>query len=99
MKRALILSAALLMLAGVALGDDAAAGAAKSLSVRTFSFKYKDSEKAAAMIKPLLSSEGSMSIQPSTNALVVTDRADNLKTIAKALADFDLPPQPFRLVV
>jgi hypothetical protein len=98
MKRILVTFAALLMLSSAALADDAG-DVSKSLSVRTFSFKYKDAGRAAEMIKPLLSAEGSMSIQPSTNALVVTDRADNLKSIAKLLGQFDAPPQAFRLVV
>jgi hypothetical protein len=98
MKRVLVAVVALLMLSGAAFADDAAAGA-KSLSVHTFTFRYKDADKAAAMIKSLLSAEGSMSIQPSTNALVVTDRADNLKTITKALTEFDVAPQAFRLTV
>ncbi len=98
MKRVWIVITALLMLSGAAFADDAAAGA-KSLTVHAFTFKYKDADKAAAMIKSLLSSEGSMSIQPSTNALVVTDRAENLKTITKALAEFDVAPQAFRLTV
>ena len=71
----------------------------KALTVRTFTFKHKDADKAAAAIKSLLSAEGSMSIQPSTNALVVTDRPDNMKAIAKTLADFDAAAQPFRLSV
>ena len=98
MKRALILASVLLMLTGAAFADDAATGA-KSLSVRAFTFKYKDADKAAAMIKSLMSAEGSMSIQPSTNALVVTDRAENLKSIVKTLAEFDVPPQLFRVIV
>jgi hypothetical protein len=98
MKKALVIVAALLMLSSVIFADDAAAGA-KSLSVHTFTFKYKDADKAAAMIKALLSSEGSMSIQPSTNALVVTDRGDNLKAITRALTEFDVAPQAFRLTV
>jgi hypothetical protein len=98
MKQTFVLLAALLMLTAVALADDAAAGA-KSLSVHTFTFKYKDAEKAAAMIKPLLSAEGLMSIQPSTNALVVTDRPENLQTIRKALNEFDVEPHAFRLMV
>jgi uncharacterized protein YjdB len=98
MKRALITCAALLLLSGAAFaGDDA--DASKSLSVRTFTFKYKDSGKAADIIKPLLSAEGSISIQAGTNALVVTDRPDVLKTLAKALNDYDAPPQAFKLVV
>ena len=101
MKRALMLFALLLTAAGAVLGEPAAAAGApaKSLSVQTFTFRYKDASKAAEMIKPLMSSEGSMSIQPSTNALVVTDRPDNLKSIVKALTEFDVPPQPFRVFV
>jgi hypothetical protein len=73
--------------------------AAKSLTVRTFTFKYKDADKAAAVVKPLLSTEGTISLQPGTKSVVVTDRADNLKAVAKALADFDAPPQTFHLSV
>jgi len=98
MKRALVLCSVLLMMTSVVFADDAGAGA-KSLSVHTFTFKYKDADKAAAMIKPLMSSEGSLSMQASTNALVVTDRPENLKAITKALTEFDQPPQPFRIVV
>jgi uncharacterized protein YjdB len=97
MKRALITFAALLLLSGAAFGDDA--DASKSLSVRTFTFKYRDPGKAAEIIKPLLSAEGSISIQAGTNALVVTDRPEILKTLAKALNDYDAPPQAFKLVV
>ncbi len=98
MKRVLLIFVALLMVSSAALAD-AADAAAKPLSVRTFTFKYKDAQKAAAMIKSLVSAEGLMSIQPSTNALVVTDRPENLKTITKALTEFDTPPQTFRLTV
>jgi uncharacterized protein YjdB len=97
MKRALITFAALLLLSGAAFADDA--DAPKSLSVRTFTFKHKDPAKAAEIIKPLLSAEGSISIQAGSNALVVTDRPDVLKTLAKTLNDYDAPPQAFKLVV
>jgi len=70
-----------------------------ALSVRTFTFKYKDADKAAAIIKPLMSTDGSMSIQPASNSLAVTDRAENLKAIVKALAEFDTAAQPFRLSI
>jgi hypothetical protein len=91
----------LLALSGAAFAEPAAAAAdAKpALAVRSFSFKFKQADKAAAAIKPLLSKEGSMSIQPSTNSLVVTDRAENLKSVAKLIGDFDKEPQSFRLYV
>jgi hypothetical protein len=78
---------------------DDAPDAAKSLTVRTFSFKHKTPEAAATVIKPLMSSEGSVSIQANTNAIVVTDRAENLKSIATAIAQYDVAPQLFRLEV
>src|ERR1700682_1275538 len=68
----------------------------KALSVRSFSFKSKEADKAAAAIKLLLSPDGSMSIQPATNSLVVTDRPEKLKAIAKALGDFDTEGPTFR---
>jgi hypothetical protein len=93
---------ALLFLATPAFADVAAADAAqagKSLTVRTFQFKHKQADKAAAIIKPLMSAAGSMSIQPSANSLVVTDAPENLKKIARALEEFDAPVQPFRLEI
>lgn len=78
---------------------DDAADVAKSLTVRTFSFKHKAPEAAAAVIKPLMSSEGSVSIQASSNAIVVSDRPENLKSISAAIAQFDVAPQLFRLDV
>jgi hypothetical protein len=97
-KRILMLAAAMLLLCSAGFAEAATDGT-KALSVRTFTFKYKDADKAAVVIKSLISSEGSMSIQPSTNALVVTDHAENLKVIARALADFDAPAQAFKLSV
>ncbi|HUR79527.1 MAG TPA: secretin N-terminal domain-containing protein [Thermoanaerobaculia bacterium] len=87
----------LLLLSSAAFADAADMG--KSLSVRTFAFKHKQAENAAAVIKSLMSADGTMSIQPKTNSLVVTDDPANLKRIAAALAEFDTAPQAFKLSV
>lgn len=100
MKRLMTLLVVLLLATVPALADVApadAAGAAKSLSVRTFQFKHKTAEQAASAIKSLRGVEGSVSI--TNNALVVTDTPENLKAIAKALAELDQPAQPFRLSI
>ncbi|HEV7922098.1 MAG TPA: secretin N-terminal domain-containing protein [Thermoanaerobaculia bacterium] len=86
-----------LMTCGAALAEPAADG--KALTVRTYQFKYKDADRAAAAIKALMSAEGSLSIQPTANSLVVTDHPDNLKQISAALATFDAPAQAFKLSV
>jgi hypothetical protein len=95
MKRVLILLTLCLFATGVAIAEPAVD--AKALNVRTFQFKYKDADKAAAIIKPLMSAEGTMSIQPASNSLVVTDRAEKMKAIADALAAFDTAPHDVKL--
>ena len=96
MKRLMICFVALFLLASPAFAD-AAPAEGKSLSVRTFQFKNKTAEQAATAIKSLRGVEGSVSI--TNNALVVTDTPENLKKIAAKLAEFDVPPQPFRLSI
>ena len=97
MKRIAVMLMVLLFVSATAFADAADVG--KSLSVRTFQFKHKQAEKAAAAIKDLMSANGSMAIQPGTNSLVVTDDPENLKKIAAALASYDTAPQPFQLTV
>src|SRR5687768_2439749 len=97
MKRIAVVSMILLLLSVPAFADAADVG--KNLSVRTFQFKHKQADKAAGMIKSLMSSSGTFTVQPGANSLVVTDDPENLKKIAAALAEFDAAPQPFQLSV
>ncbi len=99
LNRLVMLLLALLVAVSAAQAEPPAPDTAKALSVRTFTFKYREADKAAGVIKPLLSADGTISIQPGTKSIVVTDRADNLKAVAKAIDDFDRPPQSFRLTV
>lgn len=99
-KRVLLAMFLLLSVCAAAFADETpAADAATNLTVKTFQFKHKDADRAAAVVKSLMSSEGSISIQPSTNSVVITDRSDNLKAITAALEKFDTPPQAFKLSV
>ncbi len=97
MKKTLLLIVTVLLAAGVALAEPAEGG--KGLSVRTFQFKFKGVDRAAAVIKPLLSAEGSLSMKPSERSLVVTDRAENLTAIATVLSEFDASPRPLKLSI
>jgi len=98
-KRVFLMISMMFALSSAAFAEPATADNKPLLAVRSFSFKFKQADKAAAAIKPLLSNEGSMSIQPSSNSLVVTDRAENMKAVAKMIGDFDKEPQSFRLYV
>jgi hypothetical protein len=68
-------------------------------SVRVFVLKYKRVEEAALLIRPHLSDSASVTLTQRLNAMTVTDREENLKKIAKVLADFDLPPRGFTFAV
>jgi PBP1b-binding outer membrane lipoprotein LpoB len=98
MKRVLMILLAVLFTTGAALAEPAEGGKA-ALSVKTFQFKFKDADRAAAVIKSLLSADGSMSIQPSANSLVVTDHPDNIRTVAAAIAEFDSAPKSVKIGV
>jgi len=97
MKRLVVLLMALFLVSATAFADAADMG--KTLSVRTFAFKHKQADAAAAIIKSLMGAEGTISMQPATNSLVVTDSPENLKKITAALAEFDVAPQPFHLSI
>lgn len=95
MKRLMILMTVLFLAAAPAFAEPA--GAEKTSTVRTFQFKHKSAEQAAAVIKSLRGPAGSVSI--TNGALVVTDSPENLKKIAAKLAEFDAGPQQFRLSI
>lgn len=97
MKRFSMTLMILLLVSATAFADGADVG--KRLSVQTFQFKHKQADKAAAVIKPLMSADGTMSIQPGTNSLVVSDSPENIKRIAAALAQFDTQPLSMMLSV
>ena len=95
MKRLTVLMIVLLLFSATAYADAADVG--RTLTAKTFTFKHKQADKAANVIKGILSAEGSMSIQPAANSLVVTDLPENLKKITAALAAFDAPAQALQL--
>jgi hypothetical protein len=68
-------------------------------SVRVFVLKYKRVEEAALLIRPHLSDSASVTLTQKLNAMTVTDREENLKTIGKVIADFDAPPRGFTFAI
>jgi hypothetical protein len=97
MKRISILMMALLFVSATAFADAGDVG--KPLISKTFVLKHKQADRAANVIKGILTADGSMSIQPAANSLVVTDLAANMKKIAAAMATFDAPAAPLQLTI
>ena len=99
MTKRIALFLMLLLAATAAFADAMPAEGDKALSVVTYQFKHKGADKAATLIKSLMSADGSVSMQASNNSLVITDRAENVKAITAALAQYDAPPQGVKLSV
>lgn len=69
------------------------------LASKTFPLEHKTAERAASIIRPLLSADGTISIQPSSGTIVVTDRGDNLRAVSSALSAYDQPPRQFAVQI
>lgn len=95
MKRAIVMTLVLLVAALGGLAQEADG----KVVVQTFKFKFKSAERAATVISSLISPQGSVSIQPASNVLVVTDRAARVESIASALERYDVPSRELKLEV
>ena len=73
------------------------ADAAESVAARSFQLQFRDASRAAVVIKPLITDKGSVSIQPSTNTLVVTDVPEQLGEVARILGEYDAPAKTFSI--
>lgn len=73
--------------------------AAEEAAVKVFILKYRQVEEAALLIRPHLSPAGTVTLTPRIRAITITDREENLRTIARVLADFDSPPRAFTFAI
>lgn len=76
-----------------------AAVASEAGELRVYGVRHRPVRELAALIEPLLSPEGSFTIQPKFNMLTVQDDPDALERVAKFLAEWDVPPPSFRVRV
>jgi type II/III secretion system protein len=73
--------------------------AAEEASVRVFILRYRQVEEAALLIRPHLSPGGTVTLTPRLKAITIADRDENLRMIAKVIAEFDTPPRGFTFAV
>jgi general secretion pathway protein D len=75
-------------------GGRVGAGEARGDSVQTqvFRLQYEPVANVIAVIRPLVPPNNPVTAYPSSNALVVTDYADNLRRIEQVIAALDRPP-------
>jgi len=70
-----------------------------TFQVYAYTLRHKPAGDALVLIRPLLSKEGTIEIQPQTNTLVVRDTLAALGRIVPSLRAYDRPPEPLRVEV
>lgn len=90
---------ALAMAAAVLAGAVPASAREDGSTVRVFKLQYVSVKDAAAAITPLLSEQGSVSLQPSQSRISVQDRPEVIKKVAERLAVIDRKPGGYVLQV
>lgn len=73
--------------------------AAEETGVRVFILRFRQIEEAALLIRPHLSAAGTVTLTPRLKAITIADREENLRMIAKVIAEFDAPPRGFTFAV
>jgi general secretion pathway protein D len=56
-----------------------------------FQLRYENPNSLVAVLRPLISANNTINANPTSNSLVITDYADNLKRIAQIIAALDQP--------
>jgi general secretion pathway protein D len=54
-----------------------------------FRLQHENANQLVAVLRPLISPNNTINVNPGTNALVITDYADNLQRIARIIANLD----------
>jgi len=84
---------ALALALAVGLSGEAAAQDAGAVSARAYEVRFKSLADAAELVSPLLSSQGSVTLQPRLKTLTVQDRVEVLARVADLLKSFDVAPR------
>lgn len=71
----------------------------KGIGVKLFNIKFKNVDDVAAIITPLLSDFGSLTIQPKLKTITIQDYSDNLKRIDEAVREYDMPPKNVEVII
>jgi general secretion pathway protein D len=56
-----------------------------------FTLRHENANNLVAVLRPLISANNTINVSPGTNALVITDYADNLQRIARMVSALDVP--------
>jgi len=80
-----------------ALAACVAATVAEARELRVFPVRHRPVRELAALVEPLLTPEGSITIQPQFNLLTVQDSPEAIQRVEELLKEWDVPPPSYRV--
>ena len=75
------------------------AGGDNRLVTRVVTLRYESAVQLVNVLRPLIAPNNTIAAYPASNALVITDYADNLRRIERVIASLDQPPSGETAVV
>ena len=78
-------------LQGTEVAIDADNPGGNRILTRIFRLDHENANNLVAVLRPLISPNNTINVNPGNNSLVITDYADNLKRLARVIAAMDLP--------
>jgi general secretion pathway protein D len=76
-----------------------ATGGDNRLVTRVVTLRYESAVQLVNVLRPLIAPNNTIAAYPASNALVITDYADNLRRIERVIASLDQPPSGETAVV
>jgi len=74
-------------------------GSGDRLVTQVVTLRYESALQLVNVLRPLITPNNSIAAYPGTNALIITDYADNLRRIDKIIASLDQPPSGEPVIV
>ena len=68
----------------------AVSGTSSQIQTQIFKLNFENANNLVPVLRPLISPNNTINVNPGTNALVITDYADNLQRIARIVAAIDV---------
>ncbi len=66
-------------------------GAGQQIVTQIFKLNYESANNLVAILRPLISPNNTINVNPGNNSLVITDYGDNLRRLSRIIAAMDVP--------
>ena len=75
---------------GVSIGEAPASNVGNQIVTQIFRLNFESANNLVAVLRPLISPNNTINVNPGNNSLVITDYADNLRRLARIIAAMDV---------